>query len=146
MSNNFDIVDITENFNKLFKKLLNIIIISLEYNEIDIDKSDIELLNNIKNKANILIETNPILVLENIGLYIFKYKQYIVNDSLDDLFEIDFINEFKKESNNTNNLDYGYNLFNILKKLWKIYKPSEKKKIHKMFKYLLSEYSKSLTL
>lgn len=138
----YDIVNISTTFNKSIKNLINIMNESIHNNV---------MFDTIKRRVKIVIDTNPLLLLQEGGVYIFKYRDYIKNDQLDDLLlnpssilndnaEIkEYINNNESDSNNINML------LNLLKDIWVNYDKSEKKIIKKNIKILLSEYCKYLS-
>jgi len=138
----YDIVNISTTFNKSIKNLINIMNESIHNNV---------MFDTIKRRVKIVIDTNPLLLLQEGGVYIFKYRDYIKNDQLDDLLlnpssilndnaEIkEYIDNNESDSNNINML------LNLLKDIWVNYDKSEKKIIKKNIKILLSEYCKYLS-
>jgi hypothetical protein len=142
----YDIVDISCKFNKTIKQLLLIMEGSISNNII---------FDTVKRKIKITIDTNPLYLLQDGGVYIFKYRDLIKDEKFDDLFlktgelikdddkeSIDELSKgFSKES--TEGIDA---LIGILRDLWKSYGNQEKKIVKKNIKILLSEYCKYLSI
>jgi hypothetical protein len=109
----------------------------------------------MKRRVKIIIDTNPLLLLQEGGPYIFEYRDYIKNDQFDELFlntenilKDNVKNEIKECSNNlgkeeSNNI---MSLLLILRDAWKNYSDKEKKLIKKNIKIILSEYCKFLSI
>jgi len=144
--NTYDIADISTKFNKVIKKLINIMDSSIHNNI---------LFDTIKRKIKIAIDSNPLLLLEEGGIYIFKYRDYIANDQFDELFlnteqlidktEQEVIDKYTKNNSDDSNKNIEM-LINILRDLWKGYTNDEKKIIKKNIKTLLSEYCKYISI
>jgi len=133
-----DIPDIVESFNKHIKKIVKIL--------------DNVLINNItydtlKRRMGIAMNETPIFLLQTGGNEIFKKKEFIINNTLDELFNKDItyytntvnISEDLKNDINDKEID---NLFNMVKDCWNSFNLKEKNYINKIFKVLLSDYSK----
>ena len=76
MSTTYDIVDISEKFNKNIKKLINIMNASISNNI---------LFDTIKRRTKLVIDNNPLYLLEEGGVHIFKYREYIKNENIEEL-------------------------------------------------------------
>lgn len=140
---NYNIADISEKFNKNIKKIINILNESIPNNI---------LLETIKRRTKIVIDTDPLFLIEQGGAHIFTYRDYIKNDQIGDLIiNYDEIIQKNKDANaylkdNRDEADDINNLLSLLKGVWNAYSFEEKKVIDKIFKILLSEYCKFLTL
>ncbi len=142
MSKKYDIVDISDAFNKQIKKLLVVISNSIDNNVF---------FDTIKRRTLLIIKSHPLFLLEEGGRELFQYRDYI-KDNLENLFthlEDEILNheqmqEYIKE--NENDKKDILMLLNIVKSLWFKYSTDEKKIVHNMLKILLSEYCKYLTL
>ena len=142
----YDIVDISCKFNKVIKQLLLIMDGSISNNIV---------FDTVKRKIKIAIDTNPLHLLQEGGIYIFKYRDLIKDDKFDELFlntenlikdeDADSIKEISKglSKESTDGIDA---LIGILIELWKSYGNQEKKIIKKNIKILLSEYCKYLSI
>lgn len=142
----YNIVDIANSFNKSIKQIINCIDMTITNNI---------MFDTMKRKVKIVIDANPLLLLQEGGPYIFEYRDYIKDDKFDDLFlntenilKDNNKNEIKECSNNlgdeeSNNI---LNLLLILRDAWKNYSDKEKKIIKKNIKIVLSEYCKFLSI
>jgi hypothetical protein len=142
----YDIVDISSSFNKSIKQIINCIDMTITNNI---------MFDTIKRRVKILIDTNPLLLLQEGGPYIFEYRDYIKNNQFDELFlntenilNDNVKNEIKECSNNIGNEESNniLNLLLILRDAWKNYSDKEKKLIKKNIKIVLSEYCKFLSI
>lgn len=142
----YDIVDISCKFNKVIKQLLLIMDGSISNNIV---------FDTVKRKIKIAIDTNPLHLLQEGGLYIFKYRDLIKDDKFDELFlntgslikdeDADSIKEISKGLSKES-ADGVDTLIGILRDLWKSYGNQEKKIIKKNIKILLSEYCKYISM
>ena len=142
----YNIVDIANSFNKSIKQIINCIDMSINNNI---------MFDTMKRRVKIIIDTNPLMLLQEGGPYIFEYRDYIKNDQFDELFlntenvlKDNVKNEIKECSNNIGN-DESNNILNlllILRDAWKNYSDKEKKIIKKNIKIVLSEYCKFLSI
>jgi len=142
----YNIVDISSSFNKSIKQIINCIDMTITNNI---------MFDTMKRRVKIIIDTNPLLLLQEGGPYIFEYRDYIKNDQFDELFlntenilKDNVKNEIKECSNNlgkeeSNNI---MSLLLILRDAWKNYSDKEKKLIKKNIKIILSEYCKFLSI
>jgi hypothetical protein len=142
----YNIVDISSSFNKSIKQIINCIDMTITNNII---------FDTMKRRVKIIIDTNPLLLLQEGGPYIFEYRDYIKNDQFDELFlntenilKDNVKNEIKECSDNlgkeeSNNI---MSLLLILRDAWKHYSDKEKKLIKKNIKIVLSEYCKFLSI
>ena len=142
----YNIVDISSSFNKSIKQIINCIDMTITNNI---------MFDTMKRRVKIIIDTNPLLLLQEGGPYIFEYRDYIKNDQFDELFlntenilKDNVKNEIKECSDNlgkeeSNNI---MSLLLILRDAWKHYSDKEKKLIKKNIKIVLSEYCKFLSI
>jgi hypothetical protein len=142
MNKQYDIVDVSNSFNKTIKKILLIITNSINENI---------LFETVKRRTILIIKSHPIFLLEEGGPELFKYRDYI-KDNLEDLFnhledEI-FDNQQMQEyiKDNENEKRDIITLLKIIKTVWSKYSKDEKKILHNMLKTLLSDYCKFLTI
>lgn len=143
----YNIGEVVEKFNKTVKRIINII-----YNS----GYDSILLDTIKRKIFLVINTHPTMLIEDLGPEIFIFRDYIKNglDELINNYENILLNnqELKKKLtdvsnellNNSNN--HINNILETLKSSWNIYSNDEKQIIRKQFSILLSEYCKFITI
>lgn len=142
MSKQYDIVDVSNSFNKTIKKLLLIITNSI---------GDSILFETIKRRTILIIKSHPILLLEEGGRELFKYRDYI-KDNLEDLLnhlEDEVLNNQQLQEyikDNENEKKDIITLLKIIKTVWNKYSNDEKKILHNMLKTLLSDYCKFLTI
>ena len=141
---NYDITDVTMEFNKSLKQILNIL---------DQTVKNSIILDTIRRKVYNSIEIHPLYLLDEGGPYIFEYRDYIINDEFDKLFldtENIISDKYKKEidkhsksidDNEKNNI---LSLLLILRDTWKNYSIKEKKQVKKHISNLLSAYCKRL--
>ena len=142
----YNIVDISCSFNKSIKQIINCIDMTINNNI---------MFDTMKRRVKIIIDTNPLLLLQEGGPYIFEYRDYIKNDKFDDLFlntenilKDTVKDEIKECSTNIGNEESNniLNLLLILRDAWKNYSDKEKKIIKKNIKVVLSEYCKFLSI
>lgn len=142
----YNIVDISCSFNKSIKQIINCIDMTINNNI---------MFDTMKRRIKIIIDTNPLLLLQEGGPYIFEYRDYIKNDKFDDLFlntenilKDTIKNDIKECSTNLGNEESNniLNLLLILRDAWKNYSDKEKKIIKKNIKVVLSEYCKFLSI
>ena len=142
----YNIVDISCSFNKSIKQIINCIDMTINNNI---------MFDTMKRRVKIVIDTNPLLLLQEGGPYIFEYRDYIKNDKFDDLFlntenilKDTVKDEIKECSTNLGNEESNniLNLLLILRDAWKNYSDKEKKIIKKNIKVVLSEYCKFLSI
>lgn len=142
----YNIVDIACSFNKSIKQIINCIDMTINNNI---------MFDTMKRRVKIVIDTNPLLLLQEGGPYIFEYRDYIKNDKFDELFlntenilKDNVKNEIKECSNSLGNEESNniLNLLLILRDAWKNYSDKEKKIIKKNIKVVLSEYCKFLSI
>jgi hypothetical protein len=140
---NYNIVDISEKFNKNIKKLINILNQSITNNI---------LLDTIKRRIKIVIDTDPLFLIEQGGVHIFNYREYIKNEQIEELlFNYDQVIQSNKDAQeylngNANEAEDINKLLGLLKNVWNTYGDEEKKIVNKIFKILLSEYCKYLSI
>jgi hypothetical protein len=141
MSKKYDLVDISTTFNKTIKKLINLINNSISENI---------LFDTIKRRTSLIIQSHPLLLLEEAGSQIFQYRDFIKNESEELFLELedtvmnnDQMQDYIKDNENDKN-DIVM-LLGIVKSVWFKYSKEEKKIIQGMLKVLLSEYCKFLT-
>ena len=142
----YNIVDISCSFNKSIKQIINCIDMTINNNI---------MFDTMKRRIKIIIDTNPLLLLQEGGPYIFEYRDYIKNDKFDDLFlntenilKDTIKNDIKECYTNLGNEESNniLNLLLILRDAWKNYSDKEKKIIKKNIKVVLSEYCKFLSI
>ena len=86
------------------------------------------------------------------GVYIFNYRDYIKDNQVEQLLlNYDQVIQSDKDAQdylneNSNEADDINQLLGLLKRVWNTYSDEEKKIINKIFKILLSEYCKYLSL
>lgn len=139
----YNIAEVAEKFNKNIKKLINILNQSIPNNI---------LLDTIKRRTKVVIDSDPLYLIDEGGVYIFNYRDYIKNNQIEQLLlnydqviqsdkdAQDYLNENSNEAEDINQL------LGLLKNIWNTYSIEEKKIINKIFKILLSEYCKFLSL
>lgn len=142
MSKQYDIVDVSNSFNKTIKKLLLVITNSV---------GDNILFDTIKRRTILIIKSHPLFLLEEGGPELFKYRDYI-KDNLEDLLnhlEDEVLNNQQMQEyikDNENEKKDIITLLKIIKTVWDKYSNDEKKILHSMLKTLLSDYCKFLTI
>lgn len=157
--NQYDIVDISTSFNRTVKQLLLLMSQSITNNLF---------FESVKRKIKIIIDKDPLYLLEEGGKYLFNYRDFIKNDDFDNLiFNTDNLikNEDKEllikeaEKITTDTVNNIKTILYILRDKWasyiendddtneiKLKKISEKNMIKRIIKTLLSEYCKYLTI
>ncbi len=142
----YNIVDISCRFNKVIKQILLMMDSSINNNII---------FDTVKRKIKLSIDANPLMLLQDGGVYIFKYRDLIKDDKFDELFlntenliKDDDISSIKEISDGMSkeSCDGIDTLIKILRELWISYGNQEKKIIKKNIKILLSEYCKYLSI
>jgi len=140
---NYNIVDIAEKFNKNIKKIINILNESIPNNI---------LLDTIKRRTKIVIDTDPLFLIEQGGVHIFSYREYIKNEQIEELLlNYDQVIQTNKDvqnymNDNANEAEDINKLLGLLKNVWNQFSKEEKKVVNKIFKILLSEYCKFLSI
>ena len=123
----YKIEDIADKYNKTIKQLINCLDNSVSNNIV---------FDTLKRKVKVVIDTNPLLLLQDGGPYIFEYRDYIKNELFDELFlNTENIindkskNEIKKCSEGLGNEESNniMNLLLLLRDAWKNYSEKEKK-------------------
>jgi hypothetical protein len=110
-------------FNGIVSDLLNIINNSIEPSQ-DFNK--------LKIKINLLINNESEEIIENLGQYLYEYREYIKSE--DHLY-------FMKMD--TSSLQYSFQgIINLIKTVYQNYNTNEKKIINKKIQKLLSYYCK----
>lgn len=142
MTKQYNLVDISTTFNKTIKKLINLINNSI---------SDNILFDTIKRRTSLIIKSHPLFLLEEAGSQIFQYRDFIKNESEELFLELEdrvMSNEQMQDyiKDNQNDKQDILMLLGIIKSVWFKYSKEEKKIIQGMFKVLLSEYCKFLTI
>lgn len=144
--NSYDVVTISTTFNRSVKQLLLIMNESIDRN-IYFDS--------VKRKINLVIDTDPLFLLEEGGRHLFKYRDHIKNNNFDELIlnTDNIINENDREyliqearnniTSDTANLE---TIISILRNKWVSYSEQEKKIVKNIIRRLLSEYCKYLTI
>jgi len=144
MSSSHDLSDICMNFNKYIKKFISILNVSIS------NTSESDFFNKSKQKIFLVIDHEPLIILQECGPYIYKYREDIINKNLEKLFhecDIDDVGNFingEIKSEDDKDSDSIKKLIHCLKTVWIKYSESEKKKVYKILTYLISEYSKYL--
>ena len=129
--------------NNRFNKYLNILISIIEENT-DVDSVIIAL---ARKKIKDIHNINPLLVMDTIGAFLLSNDSHIRNN------DVQFLLKYKNKdifmdsfSSNEVNIDDLYAVITTLCSTWGTYPLEEKNKVLKIFKILLSEYSKYLML
>jgi hypothetical protein len=149
MSSNHDIVDISDKFNKYIKILTSTIDVSMS-NKKNSDES--EYFNKLKKKIFLLIGHEPLVILQQCGPYLYDFREEIFNNDINKLLnesDIDNVSEYLNNEVQDENIKDTSNikkLIHCLKTVWFGYTPDEQKKIVKLLKHLISEYSKYLLI
>lgn len=123
--------DIFKLYNKTLKEMIDIIA-----NELP----DESLVTDAQRRYNTAILADRTLLLTETGRELFELRDYIADNRLDELIN-------KKWSGNERiNVDSKaiQHILTLLRKIWIGYDDHEKKHVHRLFKILLSEYSKYL--
>lgn len=133
-----DIPVIIDNFNKNIKRLVKIL------DSIIIDNLPFDIL---KRRLYIVMRESPLFLLQKIGEYIYNGKDFIINNNIDGLLQKNMDSAISTDINtlaNTENMNYNEidNLINTVRTKWVNFSSDEKEYITKIFKRLLSEYSK----
>jgi hypothetical protein len=130
-----DIPDITDKFNKNIKKIMKI----LESNIVNNITYD-----TLRRRVVILMKETPLILLQEGGKVFYEKKDYIINNKLDELFDRSLSTYINDTDINDGDINFKGidSLFSIIKDIWMKFNEEEKKYVHKIFKSLLSEYSK----
>ena len=143
----WDIADISDAFNKLVIQCIKIVMAVTS-----VSTKSQTLIETIRRRINIVIKADPFFLLENIGKYLFRYRD-VISSNIDEFVENPdryILSEHKQElSQSASNFDENQitafkGLIDILKNQWKEYSESEKKKIRKIIQSMLSNYCKYL--
>ena len=130
-----DIPDITDKFNKNIKKIMKI----LESNIVNNITYD-----TLRRRVVILMKETPLILLQEGGKIFYEKKDYIINNKLDELFDRSLSTYINDTDINDSDINFKGidSLFSIIKDIWIKFNEDEKKYVNKIFKSLLSEYSK----
>ena len=138
----YNAVEVNDKFNKLIKDLIKIITDTIGKNV---------LLESAKQKISFILNADPFFLLENAGLYIYKYREIIKNGDFEDLImntENYILSDDKSvledhTSKASSEEKSGFESIIIsLRNSWSEYGKKEKKIIKKIITGLLSEYCK----
>lgn len=138
----YNIVDVSDKFNKLVKQLINIVNESVGTNI---------LLETAKRKISLVTNADPFFLLENAGAYVYKYREHIKNGNFEEIImntENYIMNDDKTFLNNQNSKASpdersGFeSIIMSIRNSWTEYNEKEKKVIKKIITGLLSEYCK----
>lgn len=133
-----DIPDIVDNFNKNIKRIVKVLDATINNSSYNI----------FRRRLFIVIKDSPLILLQNGGEYIYSKKDYIINNDLDKLFEKKISEYVKPDEIEASNIEYKEieTLFDSICEIWKKFNTNEKDYINKIFKNLLSEYSKYMSI
>lgn len=148
--------ELTTTFNKNIKKLVNIIgdVINSESSDVISNKKEaIALFETAKRKINLVINTDPVFMIDSAGSYLYKYRDAISADDLTDFImnTEKYISPEDKEdidsqvkASDSNEVNCAEALVKSLRLKWVGFSDVEKKVITKIIKRLLSEHCKYL--
>lgn len=130
--------DCFKTYNKTLKELIDIIADELPQDSI---------MDSIKRKYTAAVTTDRTILLTETGKEIFQFRDYISEGRWDELINKQWETDSQAnavahaEGFDTNALQH---IITTLRTIWNGYSDAEKKKIQKLIKKLLSEYSKYL--
>lgn len=148
--------ELTTTFNKNIKKLVSIIgdvINSESGTAISNKKEAVALFETAKRKINLVINTDPVFMIDSAGSYLYKYRDAISADDFTDFImnTEKYISPEDKEdiesqvkSSDSNEVNCAEALIKSLRVKWTEFSDVEKKVITKIIKRLLSEHCKYL--
>lgn len=130
--------DCFKTYNKTLKELIDIIADELPQDGV---------MDSIKRKYTAAVTTDRTILLTETGKEIFQFRDYISEGRWDELINKQWENDSnataaaQAEGFDTNTLQ---RVISMLRSIWNGYSNEEKKKVQKLIKRLLSEYSKYL--
>lgn len=127
--------DIIKKYNLSLKKLIELLETELPSNP---------LIETAKRKYLISITNDKSLLITETGPSIYVYREPIAEEKWDELIFKDWSSDI--QVSDTEQLDQIQCIIPTLQKLWVHYDDSEKKKIKKIFRSLISEYAKYLCI
>jgi len=149
----YKLEDLTETFNKNLKKLVSIIEDIINSGDMK-DKSEaVAMFETAKKKVNMIINTDPVFMLDSAGSYLYKYRDVITSGDFNDFIMNtenyileDDQKEIDKKSKNSNSTEVNCAeiLLKSIRTKWSEFSDTEKKTVMKLVKRLLSEHCKYL--
>ncbi len=150
----YNLEELTDKFNKNLKQLVNIIgdVINTGL-DVDNKKEAIALFETAKRKVNLVINTDPVFMIDSAGAYLYKYRDAISGDDFTDFImnTEKYISEEDKDDIHTQSkqksedeVNCAEMLIKSLRVKWLEFSDIEKKTIMKLVKRLLSEHCKYL--
>ncbi len=149
----YKLEELTETFNKNLKKLVSIIEDIINSDTMKNKSETVALFETAKRKVNIVINTDPVFMLDSAGSYLYKYRDVITSGDFtdfimntekyileDDQKEIDK----KSKATNSSEVNCAEMLLQSLRCKWVEFSELEKKVVMKIVKRLLSEHCKYL--
>jgi hypothetical protein len=148
--------ELTTKFNTNIKQLVGIIgdVINSETGSaIGNKKEAVALFETAKRKINLVINTDPVFMIDSAGSYLYKYRDAISSDDFTDFImntekyicsEDKEQIEFRISASDENDVNYAEVLLKSLRLKWLEFSDVEKKVITKIIKRLLSEHCKYL--
>lgn len=128
LNKNEELLDkVCSNFNRQVKKLMTIICINA--------KRDLEI-DDIRQKILVAMSVDDRIAIGNLGPYVYEYKQYIDNNSFNELLKDEVINLKKYNADGASNM----RILNVLKKQYVGFNNEEKEVVHDIIKNLLNYY------
>jgi hypothetical protein len=149
MASAYKLENITEEFNKCLKKLVSIIGDTIQGESV----STVSLFETARRKINLMVNTDPVYMLESAGDYLYKYRDVITTGDFDDfimntqkyIVEDDRQKlEGKIKDVSKEELNCAESLIGTLRSKWGDFSDKEKRTISKHVKKMLSEYCKYL--
>lgn len=149
----YKLEELTETFNKNLKKLVSITEDIINSGDIKNKSETVALFETAKRKVNMVINTDPVFMLDSAGSYLYKYRDVITNGDFNDFImntEKYILEDDQKEidkkskATNSSEVNCAEMLLQSLRYKWVEFSELEKKVVMKIVKRLLSEHCKYL--
>jgi hypothetical protein len=149
----YKLEELTETFNKNLKKLVSITEDIINSSDMKNKSETVALFETAKRKVNMVINTDPVFMLDSAGSYLYKYRDVITNGDFNDFImntEKYILEDDQKEidkkskATNSSEVNCAEMLLKSLRYKWVEFSELEKKVVMKIVKRLLSEHCKYL--
>lgn len=137
----YNLVDISDNFNDAINRLIEIV-------DQCVGESDRVMFTGLTKKITMMINTDPIFIMDAAGKYLYKYRDIISTDQFGDFVmntEKYIFQEDSKEAQaaaSGEQVNFAKSMLSCLRLKWTDFSDKEKKRTHKIVKKMLSEYCK----
>ncbi len=141
----YDLGEIVDKFNESINKLLDIV---------DDCAQDKVTFTALRKKITLVMNTDPVFLLDSAGKYVYKYREVITTGGFGDFVmntEKYILSDDKEAVSNEakgkseGEVDFAKSIVEQLRHKWTNFSDPERKQSHKIVKRMLSEYCKYLT-